>query len=268
MILGAMPWPLRVARLGSVSLERLAAAEDGHGRVHSVFDHAINILWHDGRLLTLLGSRRLAAPFAVALFELPSRDVVTPGSRIHRSDFDCTQSEAVRLEMPRGPLVFHPDSLPEPLSGRALSSGAGRRARRALGKGLAARDFSAFADAAWQLIGLGEGLTPAGDDCVLGTLAAIHRLAPEWLRENRLHRDRLLSAAGSRTTDVARDFLLEAIAGRFSEPVLDLLTARTEDLANRAARELLAMGATSGADTLAGIRLGCRSLAASVPVIA
>ena len=269
MILGAMPWPLRVTRLGSVSLERLAAAEDGHGRVHSVFDHAINILWHDGRLLTLLGSAHLAAPFAVALFELPSRDVVTPGSRIRRSDFDCNQSEVVRLEMPRGPLVFHPASLPGPPCGRALSSGAGRRARRALGKSLAARDFSAFAEAAGQLIGLGEGLTPAGDDFVLGTLAAIHRLAPEWLRKNRVHCDGLLSAAGGRTTNVARDFLLEAMAGRFSEPVLDLLTARTEDLANRAARELLGLGATSGADTLAGIQLGCRSLgAASVPVIA
>ena len=268
MILGAMPWPLRIARLGSVSLERLAATEDGHGRVHSVFDRAINILWHDGGLLTLLGSTPLAAPFAVALFQLPPRDAVTPGLRIRPSDFDCRRAEMVALEMPCGPLAFHPGSLPEPPCGWALASGAGRRARRALGRALAARDLAAFADAAWQLIGLGEGLTPAGDDCVLGALAAIHRLAPEWLMENRAPRDRLVAAAGTRTTDVARDFLLEALAGRFAEPVLDLLTARTDDRAKRAACELLAMGATSGADTLTGIRLGCRALTASSPVIA
>jgi len=268
MILCAMPWPLRIARLGSVSLERLAATEDGHGRVHSVFDHAINILWHDGRLLTLLGSTPIAAPFAVALFQLPPRNAVTPGLRIRRSDFDCTQSETVALEMPRGPLAFHPGSLPEPPGGHALASGAGLRARRALGQGLAARDLAAFADAACQLIGLGEGLTPAGDDCVLGALAAIHRLAPEWLMENRAQRHRLVAAARTRTTDVARDFLLEALDGRFAEPVLHLLTARTDDLADRAARDLLAMGATSGADTLSGIRLGCRALTASLPVIA
>ncbi len=122
MILDAMPWPLRVARLGSVSLERLAATEDGHGRIHSVFDQAINILWHDGRLLTLLGCAHLAAPFAVALFELPPRDAVAPGSHIRRSDFDCTQSEAVALEMPRGPLAFHPARLPEPPCGHALAT--------------------------------------------------------------------------------------------------------------------------------------------------
>lgn len=268
MILGTMSWPLRIARLGRVSLARLAATDDGYGRVHSVFDHAINILWHDGRLLTLLGARPLAAPFAVALFELPPRAALTLGSRIRPSDFDSTQSEAVALEMPRGPLAFSPARLPAPPGGRALASGPGLRARRALGRSLAARDFSAFADAAWQLLGLGEGLTPAGDDCVLGALAAIHRLAPEWLGENGTHRDRLAAAAGTRTTDVARDFLVEALEGRFAEPVLDLLTARTEELANRAARDLLALGGTSGADTLMGIRLGCRALTAPAPAMA
>jgi len=59
---------------------------------------------------------------------------------------------------------------------------------------------------------------------------------------------------------VARDFLLEALDGRFAEPVLALLTAPSDDVAGSAARRLVAMGATSGADTLCGIRLGCRAL--------
>ena len=45
---------LCIARLGSVSLERLAAKADGQGRVHSVFDRAINVLWHALRFPTLL----------------------------------------------------------------------------------------------------------------------------------------------------------------------------------------------------------------------
>ena len=99
---------------------------------------------------------------------------------------------------------------------------------------------------------------------MLGALAAVHRLAPGWLAAHAGQRDRLAEAARTRTTDVARDFLLEALDGRFAEPVLALLTARSDDLAGNAARRLLSMGATSGADTLCGIRLGCRALEARV----
>ena len=255
---------LSIARLGSASLERLSRAPDEAGRVHSVFDRAINILWHDGHLLTLHGPAPLAAPFAVALTRLPPRGALVPGMLIGRSDFDWRQAESVALEMPRGPVAFGAEALPGPECARALGSGAGRRAREALERGLAEKDFGTFADAAWALIGLGEGLTPAGDDCVVGALAAIHRLAPAWLTGNRQPRDRVVDAARHRTTDVARDFLLEALDGRFAEPVLALLTAPSGGRAESAARELLAMGVTSGADTLCGIRLGRRALDAWV----
>lgn len=258
----AAPRVLSIARLGSASLERLSRTPDESGRVHSVFDRAINVLWHDGHLLTLHGPAPLAAPFAVALKRLPPRGSFVPGQPIVRSDFDWRRAESVALEMPRGPVALSPQALAEPQCARALGSGAGRRARAALERGIAEKDLGTFADAAWALIGLGEGLTPAGDDCVLGALAAIHRLAPAWLTGNRHQRDRLLDAAGHRTTDVARDFLLEALDGRFAEPVLALLTAPSRGRAESAARKLLAMGATSGADTLCGIRLGCRALGA------
>jgi hypothetical protein len=251
---------LRLDRLGSATLERLTRAPEEGGRVHSVFDKAINVLWSDGRLLTLHGPTPLAAPFAVALAELPQRGPVVPGLPIRRSDFDLSKADSVALEMPRGPLAFIPDALPEPPCARALRSGAGLGARQALERGMAAGDLVTLAKAASDLIGFGEGLTPAGDDCVLGALAAIHRLAPEWLTSDRSLLHRLAEAAQSRTTDVARDFLLEALAGRFAEPVLAVLTASSAGLAEHAARKLLAMGATSGADTLCGIRLGCRAL--------
>ena len=84
---------LRIARLGRVSLERLAARADGQGHVHSVFDRAINVLWHDGRLLTLHDQRPLAAPFAAALTALPPREAVTPGLRVRSTDFDWERAE-------------------------------------------------------------------------------------------------------------------------------------------------------------------------------
>jgi hypothetical protein len=256
--------PLRVVRLGSASLERLSREPEKTGRVHSVFERAVNVLWRDGRLLTLHGPGPLAAPFAVALERLPTRGSVAPGMPIGSWNFDWRDAERVALEMPDGPLGFAADALPERAGAQALRSPAGARARQALARGIAAADARAYADAASALIGFGEGLTPAGDDCVLGALAAVHRLAPGWLAAHAGQRDRLAEAARSRTTDLARDFLLEALDGRFAEPVLALLTALSDDLAEDAARRLLSMGATSGADTLCGIRLGCRALEAHV----
>ena len=233
--------------------------------MHSVFDRAINVLWHDGRLVTFHGPAPLAAPFAVAVREMPPRGAVTPAMRVAASDLEWGRAESVPLEIPRGALAFKIDALPVPAPGSALSSGAGLRAVRALGRGLAERDALACADAAWRLIGLGEGLTPSGDDCVVGALALIHRLAPEWLAANEALRDRLATAAMTRTTDVARDFLLEALEGRFAERVRDLVIASSDEGATRAARELLGMGATSGADTLYGIRLAGRALVRPLP---
>jgi Protein of unknown function (DUF2877) len=258
-VLGA----LRIRRLGSASLERLTPVHMKPGRVHSVFERAVNVVWSDGRLLTLHGPGPLGAPFAVALERLPARGTVAPGMPIGRRAFDWRDAERVALEMPQGPLGFAADALAEEAGAQALRSPAGVRARHALARGIAGRDARAFADAACALIGLGEGLTPAGDDCVLGALAAIHRLAPGWLTSHEGRRGQLADAARRRTTDVARDFLLEALDGRFAEPVLALLTAPTAAMAGIAARRLVAMGATSGADTLCGIRLGCRALDAA-----
>ena len=254
---------LRVVRVGSVTLERLAGEPGKPGRVHSVFDRAVNVIWGDGRLLTLHGPGLLAAPFAIALVGLPARAALAPGMIIGRSNFAWAEARCVRLEMPVGPLGFDMDGLPEAPCGRALTEGAGLAAREALERGIAARDGRVLADAACALIGLGEGLTPAGDDCVLGALAALHRLAPGHLLAPGGPRDRLTGAARGRTTDIARDFLLEALDGRFAEPVLALLIAGSDDDAGPAARRLLALGATSGADTLCGIRLACRALGAA-----
>ena len=260
--LPAAPDPLRVTRVGSASLERLSLEPEKTGRVHSVFERAVNLLWRDGRLLTLHGPGPLAAPFAVALDRLPPRGTVAPGMSIGSWTFDCRDAERVALEMPRGPLGFAPDALPELAGAQALRSRAGARARESLARGISARDAREFADAACALVGLGEGLTPAGDDCVLGALAAVHRLAPGWLAAHAAACDQLAEAARHRTTDLARDFLLEALDGRFAEPVLAILTAPSDELAAAAAGRLLSMGATSGADTLCGVRLACRSLEA------
>jgi uncharacterized protein DUF2877 len=248
---------LRVTRLGSHTRERAHRAPSLGGRVHSVFERAINVLWFDGRLLTLQGPGVLVAPFAVALSRLPERGTVAPGMPLSGTAFDWTAAKSVDLHMPRGPLDFPLDALGQ--AARAATQSISPAAR-ALELGLASLDGGAVAAAAGALIGLGEGLTPAGDDCVVGALAVLHRLRPDWLAANSRVTDTLAAAARTRTTDIARDFVLEALAGRFAEPVLAVVTAECVAGARLAAERLARFGATSGADTLHGIRLAGRAL--------
>jgi hypothetical protein len=59
---------------------------------------------------------------------------------------------------------------------------------------------------------------------------------------------------------VARDFIVHALDGAFAEPVVSVLTATGPDAARRSVAALLDTGATSGADTLSGIRLALLAL--------
>ena len=130
------------------------------------------------------------------------------------------------------------DTLRHHGTGRAtgLDSPRGVAARAALAGAIGSGDAARLVEAASGLLGLGEGLTPAGDDCLVGALAV-------------------------RTTAVGREFVVHALAGRFSEPMLALLRARGPIEAAEAVRRLAGLGATSGMDTLAGLRLACLAAA-------
>lgn len=126
------------------------------------------------------------------------------------------------------------------------------------------------AEAAWQrgdevrtqaalssLAGLGPGLTPSGDDALVGFACGLHAAgaAPEWLAD-------LCEDAAQRTTDVSASFLRHAADARFSEPLRELamgVAANDGDAARRAARRALDLGATSGADGVVGLLAGVRS---------
>jgi hypothetical protein len=106
-----------------------------------------------------------------------------------------------------------------------------------------------------SLVGLGNGLTPAGDDFLVGFLAAslffnVAGVARRSLSET------LPECTRNQTTDVSRRMLSAAVTGEFAQPVHHLLhsIARPGNGLGRRTRELLEIGASSGADTLAGIQ--------------
>ncbi len=104
-----------------------------------------------------------------------------------------------------------------------------------------------------QLVGLGSGLTPAGDDFLVGYLAFLHRYGSE--KELKALRDALYEAR-HKTTALSQVFLIRAMEGEFSAPVLALFTAAErsiqEEVLSCTAR-LCAVGHTSGSDLLGGI---------------
>jgi len=108
------------------------------------------------------------------------------------------------------------------------------------------------------LTGLGPGLTPAGDDYLVGLMAGL-RVWPSSLSNSGLSPDDacqiIFEATKGRTTLFSRAFLHSAKEGLFGENWHRLLAelARGEAIGiQQAARRILASGATSGADTLAG----------------
>jgi len=105
--------------------------------------------------------------------------------------------------------------------------------------------------AAITLAGLGNGLTPAGDDFLAGVMlwAWLSHLDPIPFCQT------LLGIAAPRTTTLSAAFLRAAAQGTCNHPWHILLTAFSEGIESAietAVQKVLAHGATSGADTLAG----------------
>ncbi len=119
----------------------------------------------------------------------------------------------------------------------------------ALGRG----DLPAVVD---TVAGLGSGLTPAGDDVLGGLLVVLHTAGCD-------ERALLDAVSGACTHAISRSFLAWAARGQAVEPVHLLLAALARG--DRAAacshqEAVLALGHTSGADLLLGLRLGLGAL--------
>jgi len=121
-----------------------------------------------------------------------------------------------------------------------------------LGAAIARGDRLGVVDAADRLIGLGPGLTPSGDDALAGVEAALHVVGHPLAGSV----SDALDDLDRRTTTVSAAMLRHAVRGEAPERIHRLVAAAlgptTLGLVE-AIREAVAWGATSGADTLAGV---------------
>lgn len=138
-------------------------------------------------------------------------------------------------------------------------SPAAHRACQVLERGIRDRDL---AGALVNVLGRGPGLTPSGDDVVVGLLAGLALAARCTLGSDltALLR-RLLPRLEGRTTSVSAAVLRCAVEGRFAPVVADV-AARSglgASGARAAVARLAGIGASSGRDMLAGMALATRA---------
>lgn len=123
------------------------------------------------------------------------------------------------------------------------------------------------------LIGLGPGLTPSGDDFLVGFLTGLHCTASK-------KRERLafLSELGKmvvylsrQTNDISRTYLFHAAHGQVSSRLVDLLKEISKgdvsDRLQQAANDALQVGHSSGIDTVTGLLFGLSTWGKGLPPV-
>jgi hypothetical protein len=245
------------------------------GRIGAVFPRACDVELERGGLLVLAAADTPHLPKALRL------DAGAPLDRLFRSGAPFRLADGVwrcgaRTGSVRGLPIWRAPALGDvaaPPERRARLTAAERaldahaaarpevrltldleRLRGDLGRALASGEEPALDACVEALVGRGQGLTPSGDDLLVGALAFLARRSPTATRE------RLAAAISGRldsTTTASRHYLAEAIAGRFSEPLAllaDAIDAARPLLPVAAAtRAALAVGASSGADGARGL---------------
>lgn len=114
-----------------------------------------------------------------------------------------------------------------------------------------------------SLIGLGPGLTPSGDDFLVGYLAGLWATAGHSPSRTQFvgALGAEISAAARNTNEISGAYLRSAATGHVSEPIAKLAQQlkQANDMRNvRAATQAaLQVGHTSGTDGVLGLLLGC-----------
>ena len=272
------------------------------GVVHSVFKNAVNIQGAaEGLLLTLLALEETDLPQGIRLDALGdvAFEGLRVGTRTTFGDGMLGVGEALRIDL-RSASIYRGDlsSLDADLTNPAVAV-AWRTARRALSeRRLRAASVLRLSDRSDQipahestlarqiestmrdvlqatarydaaglarladLVGLGTGLTPSGDDILTGYLAGLWcavRAKPER-RAFLSAVSELVIRSSERTNDIARTYLRLAARGQVSSRLFDLAeaicTGAGPERVSEVAEAAMQVGHTSGMESVYGLLLG------------
>ena len=233
----------------------------------SVDRRAANILMSDGRLLSLLPAASPIHPWAMnvegdlsILDEGDGVDADPDALTVGPLRIVLEGMTVVDLRLHQRPRELAMDAV-SCLTQLASACPAARRFGAPLFMALEAFRSRRDGTGLVSLIGLGEGLTPSGDDVLVGVLAGLDLACEAWTGASRLRRELAEALAlplATRTSRLSAAMVRAAAGGLFAEPVLGLLRVLGQEEAaatgvEEAAAALRAMGHSSGVDTLQGL---------------
>lgn len=253
-----------------VSAGPLARVDGLRGVVHAVFPSSLYIEPHVGPLVVVheLAHGHTPTSLLVACARPPDWGVA-PGDAVAGGPGRLRVGSA--LLDARGARVWRPPPVrggdaasASPFIADTIDDDALAADCRRLAAALAADDRVRTRACTAALIGRGPGLTPAGDDALAGLLAVLHRGGGAPARRCRESLAACVQPLLARTTPISAHYLRLALEGHFGEHLTHLVDGAAAPGGPRP--ELIArvrgIGATSGADALAGVRAGFELLAA------
>lgn len=234
----------------------------GRARVLSVHNRVINLVTEDGLLALALPQAGGSSRF-LCLNRLP---VLRRGEELRLSPAEVGVGSLSinlgRVPLWQGLLPPHAhgvvtrqrfDDFAETVARLGIASGS---FRDGFSVPPALSAYSPVCKMVGALLGLGPGLTPAGDDIVLGYLAVDNHLGSNQSLTRELH-DSVARALG-RTTMLSAQLLHNALEGDYHETVqrvLAILLGLSQENLPSALRRLAAIGASSGESTVYGMWL-------------
>ena len=269
-------------RIAALATGAGVPAHDFAGRVIEVHKRAALIKLHDGWCITLLGRELGRQPRGISL-DLPAdislqqllsvdaelakrsgvlrfaesaltidlRRALPWSSRIAAPQFDYRKAAVARAYRTAA------SALERDGRSQGLRDVAGTKLDT-LSKAIRDRDLSAAERALADLIGLGEGKTPAGDDYLVGICAALWSCAASTAFAAALCPTLMTLAA--RSSDLSSLYLQEAARGEISERLFDvaagICAGGSDDVVGNAVTKALGVGHTSGAAGILGLLRG------------
>lgn len=240
------------------------------------FNHALNLINTNGTIISIVQPSIGAGPFSIVVDEeRPFPNTINPATPIHKSanslhigplQVDLRSAQLWQPHPPWHLLHEHHQwltSLPELKTAVAqqqdrLTTGSPanfasqfQAAAAVMNAAIAHPDAAGLETAVTQLAGLGPGLTPAGDDLLLGMLLGLWATRPEAVVVELA--ERVVETAVPRTTQLSAAWLKAAAEGEAWSAWHDFLQALLAgDNWHYSFHHILNNGATSGIASLLG----------------
>jgi uncharacterized protein YukE len=242
--------------------------------------HACNLLADDGTLVALVSEVHGNGPFHLvvpqARFETiaPATTVKWRAGQIElpHLTIDLHTARPWHPQLPHltNPVTKAPLSpyktvaiMRSPLyRGSAVVTNRAQQGIHGLRQGIAQGDDELLRQGVTALAGLGPGLTPAGDDFLIGLLVAL-TLGSSGERKLEEYRATIATAAAQATTQLSATWLRHAAQGHFGEQWHKLVHALNRGLGPQIGQRvttILKTGATSGADAFCGFLVGLEAV--------